>query len=282
MTSSTTTAAPADDVFGDLAAIEAELQMVEDAAQAEREDASKYTGRVGGSATSNQYGTFQVHYVTGRQLSFLSRLVAERDTVGLGIPADLAKVSKDSASRFIDALLKRPVRAGVEVVAPKASDAQVNFIKSLIEQRDLSVLPTGGADRTLIANMEAGTLTKAGASDLIATLKSCPRPALTTTQALAERKDGMYLKDGVVFKVQYNLAKTGCYAKRLVQDGHGEAHFDYAGSLAANGLKPEHKMTLEQAKEYGSLYGTCCNCGRTLTDEQSIAAGIGPICASKF
>ncbi len=42
------------------------------------------------------------------------------------------------------------------------------------------------------------------------------------------------------------------------------------------------KMTLEEAEEFGALYGFCCRCGRTLTDENSIEAGIGPVCAGKF
>jgi hypothetical protein len=42
------------------------------------------------------------------------------------------------------------------------------------------------------------------------------------------------------------------------------------------------KMTLEEAVQFGKLYGVCCRCGRTLTDENSIAAGIGPICAGAF
>lgn len=33
---------------------------------------------------------------------------------------------------------------------------------------------------------------------------------------------------------------------------------------------------------YGHLTGTCGVCGRLLEDEQSVAAGIGPICAAKF
>lgn len=40
--------------------------------------------------------------------------------------------------------------------------------------------------------------------------------------------------------------------------------------------------TLEESKEFGQLYGICCLCGRLLTDEDSIAAGIGPICAGKY
>jgi Family of unknown function (DUF6011) len=38
----------------------------------------------------------------------------------------------------------------------------------------------------------------------------------------------------------------------------------------------------EQAsKRYGRELGNCGRCGRTLTDDASRAAGIGPVCASK-
>jgi hypothetical protein len=47
-------------------------------------------------------------------------------------------------------------------------------------------------------------------------------------------------------------------------------------------LSDETLMTLEDAKEFGRLYGMCCQCGATLTDEKSIEAGIGPVCAGKF
>ena len=39
---------------------------------------------------------------------------------------------------------------------------------------------------------------------------------------------------------------------------------------------------LAAARKYGKLAGRCCSCGLDLTDPQSIAAGIGPICARKF
>ena len=38
---------------------------------------------------------------------------------------------------------------------------------------------------------------------------------------------------------------------------------------------------LEAQKAYGHLTGTCGRCGRILEDEESIKAGIGPICATK-
>lgn len=56
--------------------------------------------------------------------------------------------------------------------------------------------------------------------------------------------------------------------------------FVYAG-LATRFVKAEEKMTLEEAKKFGALYGVCCQCGRTLTKQESIDAGIGPICAGK-
>lgn len=90
-------------------------------------------------------------------------------------------------------------------------------------------------------------------------------------------EDGIYLHDGEVYKVQ--VAKQGSgrlYAKRL-QDGA----FIYAPG-AVRHLSADERMTLERAQEYGRLYGICCRCGAELTDEVSIEAGIGPICATKF
>lgn len=39
---------------------------------------------------------------------------------------------------------------------------------------------------------------------------------------------------------------------------------------------------LEAAKKHGKLAGRCCSCGRDLTNDGSIEAGIGPVCAEKF
>lgn len=117
-------------------------------------------------------------------------------------------------------------------------------------------------------------------------------------------EDGMYRNPatGEIFKVQFNRAKGDgrrLYAKRMVAwDAEGnkitrfsdqEADGVQLGRVVFEFLqggmlkvKPEMKMSLEQAKRFGALYGTCCECGRTLTNEESIAAGIGPICAGKF
>jgi hypothetical protein len=96
-------------------------------------------------------------------------------------------------------------------------------------------------------------------------------------------EDGMYLLDGEIFKVQHAVHGSGNqYAKRLVVNGEGEkATFAYAPGVVTR-LRPEHRMNLEQAKQYGALYGVCVRCGTVLTREESIERAMGPVCAGKI
>lgn len=83
-----------------------------------------------------------------------------------------------------------------------------------------------------------------------------------------------------IYKVQVAVHGSGrLYAKLLDKDS---GRFVHAPGAIRKLQVQGRKMTLKEAKEYGALYGTCVRCGRTLTDEDSIAAGIGPICAEKF
>lgn len=122
------------------------------------------------------------------------------------------------------------------------------------------------------------------------------RPKAATKTEPVDLEAGIYFKDGVVYKVQVAVHGSGHpYAKRLVvaevtatspvfgtvSQGKDRGRFEYDKG-AIRELRPEHRMTLEQAKEFGALYGVCCNCGATLTDETSIELGIGPICRTKF
>lgn len=55
----------------------------------------------------------------------------------------------------------------------------------------------------------------------------------------------------------------------------------YKGSLTAQ-LQQIIDNPLDAMVAYGKLTGTCGKCGRILEDEASVAAGIGPVCASKM
>lgn len=57
---------------------------------------------------------------------------------------------------------------------------------------------------------------------------------------------------------------------------------DSDGSKLEALLREFEANPLEAARKYGRLSGRCCSCGRDLTNEGSIEAGIGPICAQKF
>lgn len=101
------------------------------------------------------------------------------------------------------------------------------------------------------------------------------RPVTTITQ------DGFYKRGDDIFKVQVAVHGSGnLYAKRLIVHEHGSASWEYAPGVVRT-LREDERLTLEQAQEFGRLYGVCGICGRTLTDEGSIADGIGPICAGK-
>ena len=119
-----------------------------------------------------------------------------------------------------------------------------------------------------------------------------PAPRSATRGDVA---DGWYVVDGEPWKVQWNRERTRKYAKRLEQrpGGGGEGLDRDAGHHPAAGewvyvpgglgivARKGEPMTLEVAQQYGKLYGVCAICGRTLTDEKSIADGIGPVCIER-
>lgn len=188
-----------------------------------------------------------------------------------------------------------------------ATDKQISYLLALLEQREVE--PSYAFELKIgLEDLDIREASKA-----IDNLKSYPRRvevAITQTAPRPVRssitEDGMYVKDGVVYKVQFAVHGSGnLYAKRLVVAGECQGHLDTSGNSiemvycdgacdpspaaefvyeagAVNRLAPEDKMTLEAAQAFGRLYGICCRCGATLTDETSIAAGIVPVCGSRF
>lgn len=153
----------------------------------------------------------------------------------------------------------------------------------------LGHVAAGGVDAG--AEYAWAPLTRKGASNMITWLGSLPKKATAKAApapAKAERvelDDGMYMVDGTFYKVQHAVHGSGNqYAKQAfitdLGDGEFSVSFEYARGAIAK-IRPEHKLTYEQAKEFGALYGTCCRCGKTLTDELSIALGIGPVCGGR-
>lgn len=144
-------------------------------------------------------------------------------------------------------------------MANKVSVRQVEFIEKLLTERVYS-----GEE------IDFEVLSSKDASDLIGQLLNAPRAKGVVGEV------GMYrMPNGDIYRVHPSKTSSRLYAKKLDALGGG---FDYeAGAIYR--LKPEHKMTLEQAKAFGMETGMCCVCGIFLTDPKSVADGIGPVCA---
>lgn len=104
---------------------------------------------------------------------------------------------------------------------------------------------------------------------------------------LRDVTEGFYeTPDGVIYKVVRAVHGSGhLYAKRLyhVVDDNGDTRGQFNIERGAiRRLRPEWKLSRERAVELGKLYGFCIRCGAILTDETSIAQGMGPICAGRW
>lgn len=185
-------------------------------------------------------------------------------------------------------------------IAAPATERQISFASSLIRSNHAKSVQLSGdtdnAAETALAVEEfiadIAFLSKKQASEMITSLldnerelkkKLAERPAAAPAEQVT---DGMYMVGDRIFKVQ--IAKNGSgrlYAKELLTEAVGDGTYDSRFQYAPGALKllsAADRMTLDQAKAFGALYGNCCACGRDLTDETSIALGIGPICRAKF
>jgi hypothetical protein len=104
------------------------------------------------------------------------------------------------------------------------------------------------------------------------------RPA---PKAAANAPLGFHAFDGSVYKVVES--KTGnLYAKVLVPSGTDKrGSWEYAAGAVRN-LSADTKMSADDAAAFGHEHGICAICGALLTNPESIARGIGPICAGRI
>lgn len=148
----------------------------------------------------------------------------------------------------------------------KATDKQLGLIAKLLSERVFTV------------EVNADSLSIAQASALIDALFNAPKRATAkTAKDTAEPvAEGIYrTTDGTVYRVVTSEAGNR-YAKRLRESGRG---FDYAQGAIRN-LTAGDRLTLEQAAALGLQFGACVVCGRELSDPDSVAMGIGPVCAA--
>lgn len=253
-------------------------------------------GRRAGSAASNQYGTFTVHAASERQVAFLAKLIATKDTTGVKIPSTLDGISKKSASALIDQLINRPLSAAGAAAAPKASEKQVQFLRSLLASRDVTgcVFNLRGQEIETLAQWETlvesiGPRDASAAIEHLKALPYQPRQPKPQTPTAQELTVGAYrTADGRIIRVYPAKADRNRLLASELTDPSADSSADawtYLG-MASRFVTASDKLTADQVEDLAHQIGTesftwCCVCGRKLDDPNSVSRGIGPICRAK-
>jgi outer membrane biosynthesis protein TonB len=165
--------------------------------------------------------------------------------------------------------------------ARPATDRQLAYIRSLLGEREV----TPEAAESYAEFLAQDDLTTAQASAAIDHLRPLPR-----RQAGTPLEAGVYVVDGAVVKLKlsqagrlYSLRWVESSGERIVDGEEQRAHGDWSYEPALiRRTRPEHRMTVEEAKNFAVRYGQCANCGRTLKAAESVERGIGPVCIKRF
>lgn len=163
------------------------------------------------------------------------------------------------------------------------SEAQAKWIVDIAEK---SEGVTEAMVKSLSERLEQG-FAKQAASEFITRYKDWPVKDQAAPAAKAEPTadvdEGRYaiVVDGVTKFYRVSKGKGRWEGRTFVAvQASDDLHNIYGGAARAI-LAEIAKAPMEAMVRYGHELGVCGRCGRTLTDEASRAAGIGPVCASK-
>lgn len=152
------------------------------------------------------------------------------------------------------------------------TEPQAAYIVKLLASREVP--------SSLRAEAENVAASKA-VSALIDRLKACPWRQAAPAQGAAKPKlaaAGFYCREGLYYKVKENVNSGRRYAS-VYSEASGT--WEYAKGMVMR-LTEDQRLTQEQAAAFGHLYGVCCICTRTLSNDQSIERGIGSVCYAKM
>lgn len=202
---------------------------------------------------------------TFAQIEFIKKLLADR-LVPNCFEIDLNKITRYEASRAIEILKQQP-KLHVDLISEK----QLAYLTSIIDRR-----PDADLHRERILNYyqvdDLKNLNRDQAKYQIDFMLRLPLP-------LPDIEVGAYEHDGVIYSV-----RKGNYSgriKALVYDPDQNKWVDDR-TKAIYKLRSENRLTLSRATQLSVSVGSCVHCGRTLTLQKSVTAGMGKVCASKY
>lgn len=173
--------------------------------------------------------------------------------------------------------------AGFVIAAP-ASEAQVSYLRSLLVKHGADQVEVDAVEAKIAAN----DLSKKAASAAIENLKSRPVVAhapASSNFSVPEVPAGHYAVeiDGVLKFYKVDRPTEGRWAGRtFVKVQASDDLYAVRGAGAAAVLKAIAADPKTAMLRYGQEIGSCGHCHRTLTNEESRAAGIGPVCRGKM
>lgn len=243
-----------------------------------------------GTSASNQFGTYRVKMASDAQTRYIARLLRDRQLdaasplqariIEMARPQiEAGKINKKHASAVLDVLTSLPVIASPSGGNPAKGDPNRN---KRTNRYGGKCVHCGS-----YVQAEAGWLTKDAAGKWASEHKDGECVEAKPVRDWTTADSGIYRdsEHDTIWKVYCAVhgSRKMC-AKELVvtrdEDDEPTGEFVYRG-LAERFIDPAWLMSMEEAKEYGQIYGFCVVCGTTLTDETSIQEGIGPVCGGR-
>ncbi len=165
------------------------------------------------------------------------------------------------------------------------TDKQVAFINKLIVQTNTKIGTSDTVNSRSVLNfidkvlvrLEHGNLNKRDASRIIETLIRFSNDSYEAPVVREKAPVGVYKRGNDIYRVIKGRQSANTYAQKLATDPSGQPVWDYAGGMIFE-LKVEELISPEVAAQMGRSVGYCVICGRFLTDAESVAKGIGPVC----
>ncbi len=196
---------------------------------------------------------------------------------------------------------RRPVRRADAPITPRTADYLRSLRGDLVDLAVAISTARGAADDAATAEAgraaalaEVATLTQDRASREIDALRNGTIPTLRrtlrsitpaaaagaapATPAVALEADRLYEVDGVFYRTVESRGSGNMYAKVLDVDA---GKWVYAPG-AIKRILPEHRMSVERAKELSIRFARCIRCWAELTAAESVERAMGPRCVKKI
>ena len=178
------------------------------------------------------------------------------------------------------------------------SEKQINFINSLLDERELTDEARAGFRSTLVS------LDKKAASNLIDVLLKLPKaetkvpgaPATKLQEALSKAPKSKYAIPNSELDISLEATKlTGDHLFVEIKEYMGNLYMrrlhGSVGHFTRTRLAPADAVTIvnhiaqdpyKYARTFGEIYSCCGSCGAELTDPISRELQLGPECRKKF